>query len=67
MAASLGLTSTKNLADSLPFPESQEDILWRAIFKTDGWINKAFELGACPALVGPKLHEIGKPSYRGSN
>jgi hypothetical protein len=67
MAASLGPTSTKNLADSLPFRESQEDILWRAIFKTDGWINKAFELGACPALVGPKLHEIGKPSYRGSN
>jgi hypothetical protein len=27
MAASLGPTSTKNLADSLPFRESQEDIL----------------------------------------
>ncbi|KAB8218950.1 hypothetical protein BDV33DRAFT_192423 [Aspergillus novoparasiticus] len=40
MAASLGPTSTKNLADSLPFRDSQEDILWRAIFETDEWIKK---------------------------
>ncbi|CAK45834.1 hypothetical protein An08g11640 [Aspergillus niger] len=67
ITALLSPNSTKMLADALLFSESQENILWRAIFKSDGWINKAFELGACPVLVGPKLHEIGRPSYRGSH
>lgn len=66
IAASLDPNSTKKLADALLCSESQENILWRAIFKSDGWIDKAFELGACPVLVGPKLHEIGRPSYKGS-
>lgn len=50
-----------------PFRESEEDILWRTKLETDEWSNEAFELRACPAVVGPKLHEIGKPSCRGSN
>ncbi|OJZ79496.1 hypothetical protein ASPFODRAFT_457240 [Aspergillus luchuensis CBS 106.47] len=66
IAASLSPNSTKKLADALLCSESQENILWRAIFKSDGWIDKASELGACPVLVGPKLHEIGRPSYKGS-
>jgi hypothetical protein len=57
---------TKSIADALLFSETQENILWRAIVKSDEWIDKAFELGACPALIGPKLDMIGMPSYKGS-
>lgn len=54
------------MADALLFSESQENILWRAIFKNDEWIDKASELGACPALIGPTLDMIEMPSYKGS-
>ncbi|KAJ5288082.1 hypothetical protein N7478_003768 [Penicillium angulare] len=62
----LSPNSTKNMADALLFSESQENILWRAIFRNDEWINKASELGACPVLIGPTLDMIGIPSYKGS-
>lgn len=59
--------STKNVADALLFSENQEDKLWRAIFRNDKWIEKAFELGASPALVGPKLGMVGIPGYKDSS
>lgn len=62
----LSPNSTKSMADALLFSEPQENILWRAIFKNDGWINKALQLGACPALIGPTLHMIGMHDNKGS-
>lgn len=63
----LSPNSTKNIADALLFSEKQENILWRVIFKNDKWIDEAFKLGACPALIGPKLDLIGMPNYKGSH
>jgi hypothetical protein len=57
--------STKNMADALLYSEKQENILWRAIFKSDEWIDKALEVGACPSLIGPTLDMVGQPDYRG--
>lgn len=46
LVASIGPDSTKKVADALLFSEKQENILWRAIFKSDEWIDKAFRLEA---------------------
>jgi hypothetical protein len=57
--------STKNMADALLYSEKKENILWRAIFKSDEWIDKALEVEACPCLIGPTLDMIGNPDCNG--
>lgn len=57
--------STKNMADALLYSEKKENILWRAIFKSDEWIDKALEVEASPCFIGPTLDMIGNPDYNG--
>jgi hypothetical protein len=66
VAGGLLPNSTKSMADALLYSENQENILWRAIFKSDKWIDKALEVKACPCLIGPTLDMIGNSNYNGS-
>lgn len=57
--------SIKNMDDAHLYCEKPENLLWRAIFKSDEWIGTPLEVKACPSLIGPTLDMIGKPDYRG--
>jgi hypothetical protein len=53
------------MADALLYSEKQENLLWRAIFKSDEGLDKVLEIEACPYLIGPKLDMIGSSDYNG--
>ena len=52
--------STKSAADALLFDEGYENLLWRAIFRKDDWIDRAHTLGANPALICPNLKSMSR-------
>lgn len=47
----IGPNITMTMATYLGCNERYENLLWRLIFCKDDWINRAYELGANPALI----------------
>lgn len=59
IATFLGHFQKGNMTDAFGFlDENESNLLWRAIFKDEIWLNKAISYGAEPVLIGSHLNDV---------